>query len=287
MKLEMKKDVIYRCIGSDFNNGIIACGYMTKPTANHSQFNFSIDYYSCFLLLSGSGIYHTADNKKIPINPGDFVQRLPGIYHSTEIIPDGKWLEFFISFGHSTYDYLCSLDLLPVDTPVCSAYYDELTLQTFGRLLKKLKEADDGNLPHMLIQAQDIVLSLVSSSPKTSFQDTKITTMEEACRLLSSNINQAISLEEIAASLNTSYENFRKQFLKYTGVSPNRYRIEQRMKHARLMLLSGISIKEAALLTGYSDTYSFTKQFTHTVGISPGRYIKENKCGFKTTLNSY
>lgn len=275
MKLEMKKDVIYRCIGSDFDNGIIACGFMTKPTANHSQYNFRIDYYSCFLLLSGSGIYHTAENKKIPINTGDFVQRLPGVCHSTEIIPDGNWLEFFISFGRSTYDYLCSLNLLPINTPVCSAYYDEITLQTFNRFLKRLKETDDDNLPHMLIQAQDIILSLVSLKPKTSFTDSKIKTLEEACRLLSSNINQNISLEEIADSLNTSYENFRKQFLKYTGVSPNRYRIDQKMKHAKLMLLSGISIKETALLTGYSDTYSFTKQFTNTVGISPGRYIKE------------
>ncbi len=277
MKLEMKKDVIYRCIGSDFDNGIIACGFMTKPTANHSQYNLRIDYYSCFLLLSGSGIYHTAENKKIPINTGDFVQRLPGVCHSTEIIPDGNWLEFFISFGRSTYDYLCSLNLLPINTPVCSVFYDEITLQTFNSFLKRLKEVNDDNLPHMLIQAQDIILSLVTLKPKASFTDSKIKTMEEACYLLSSNINKNISLEEIADILNTSYDNFRKQFLKYTGVSPNKYRINQKMKHAKLMLLSGISIKETALLTGYSDTYSFTKQFTNTVGISPGRYIKEKQ----------
>jgi len=277
MKLEMKKDVIYRCIGSDFDNGIIACGFMTKPTANHSQYNLRIDYYSCFLLLSGSGIYHTAENKKIPINTGDFVQRLPGVCHSTEIIPDGNWLEFFISFGHSTYDYLCSLNLLPINTPVCGVFYDEITLQTFNSFLKRLKEANDDNLPHMLIQAQDIILSLVSLKPKASFTDSKIKTLEEACYLLSSNINKNISLEEIADILNTSYDNFRKQFLKYTGVSPNKYRINQKMKHAKLMLLSGITIKETALLTGYSDTYSFTKQFTNTVGISPGRYIKEKQ----------
>ncbi len=277
MKLEMKKDVIYRCIGSDFDNGIIACGFMTKPTANHSQYNLRIDYYSCFLLLSGSGIYHSEENKKFPINTGDFVQRLPGVCHSTEIIPDGNWLEFFISFGRSTYDYLCSLNLLPINTPVCSVFYDEITLQTFNSFLKRLKEVNDDNLPHMLIQAQDIILSLVSLKPKASFTDSKIKTMEEACYLLSSNINKNISLEEIADILNTSYDNFRKQFLKYTGVSPNKYRINQKMKHAKLMLLSGISIKETALLTGYSDTYSFTKQFTNTVGISPGRYIKEKQ----------
>ena len=102
--------------------------------------------------------------------------------------------------------------------------------------------------------------------------DTLKEAMEEACRILSSDINKVISLEEVAVTLHMSYENFRKQFRKFTGTSPCKYRIEQKMKNAKLMLLSGISIKETALLTGYGDAYSFTKQFTHSVGISPGRF---------------
>ncbi|MDF2514604.1 MAG: transcriptional regulator, AraC family, partial [Herbinix sp.] len=82
--------------------------------------------------------------------------------------------------------------------------------------------------------------------------------------------------EDISAMVGMSYENFRKQFRKHTGISPAQYRIEQRMKHAKLMLLSGVSIKETAALTGYSDTYSFTKQFTQTVGMPPGKYKKSN-----------
>lgn len=275
MKLEMKKDIIYRCIGSDFNNGILACGFMTKPTKDHSQYNLIINYYSCFLLISGSGFYYTKDNEKVPLHSGDIVQRLPGVCHSTEIIPDGNWLEFFISFGRSTYEYLCSLNLLPVNNPVRNITYDEKTIQKLSRFLTRLKEADDSELPNLLLQAQEIVLSLNSHTEKTPDRDSMTDFMEEAFRLLSSDINKNIPLENIAAELNMSYENFRKQFLKHSGFSPNRYRIEQRMKHAKLMLLSGISIKETAYLTGYSDTYSFTKQFTHTVGVSPGRYMKE------------
>lgn len=275
MKLEIKKDVIYRCIGSDFNNGILACGFMTKPTKDHSQYNLLLNYYSWFLLLSGSGYYYTMDNEKIPIHAGDIVQRLPGVCHSTEIVPDGKWLEFFISFGQSTYDYLYSLNLLPTETPIISINYDETTIQKLSRFLNKLKEADDSDLPYLSLKAQEIVLSNNSFKQKTPSSDSQNESMEEACRLLSSDISTSISLEKIAATLNMSYENFRKQFQVYTGFSPNRYRINQRIKNAKLMLLSGISIKETALLTGYCDTYSFTKQFTHTVGISPGRYIKE------------
>lgn len=272
MKLEMKKDVIYRCIGTDFTNGILACGYMTKPTKEQSQFNFVTDYYSCFFLLSGSGFYYTKDNIKIPIHTGNFVQRIPGDCHSTEIIPDGNWLEFFISFGRTTYDYLCSLNLIPIDSPVRKINCDDSTIQIFSKLLQQLKEAEDVELPYLSLKAQEIVLSTLHHIQKASLENSLKEAMEEACRLLSYRINTTISLEEVAATLHMSYENFRKQFRKFTGTSPAQYRIEQKMKHAKLMLLSGISIKETALLTGYSDTYSFTKQFTHSAGISPGRY---------------
>lgn len=276
IKLEMKKDVIYRCIGTNFTDGILACGFMTKPTKEQSQYNFLIDYYSCFILLSGSGYYYEDDNHKIPIQVGDFVQRFPGICHTTEIIPDGKWLEFFISVGRTTYEYLHSLNLIPTDTPVGKGNYNDSTLQRLSKLLMLMKEADDSDLPYLSLQAQELLLMILDPSNKAHGTDNVKEAMIEACRLLSSEISVAISLEEIAAKINMSYENFRKQFRKYIGTSPSQYRIDQRIKHAKLMLLSGISIKETAILTGYSDTYSFTKQFTHTVGMSPGHYKREN-----------
>lgn len=277
MKPEFKKDVMYRCIGTDFNNGILACGFMTKPIKEQSQYNFLIDYYSCFILLSGSGFYYTTDNKKIPIDVGDCVQRIPGVRHSTEVFPDGNWLEFFISFGRSTYDYLCSLNLLPIDTPVRKVKYDDSLMHRFTRLLEQLKIAEDTELPYLSLKAQEIVLSTLQPIQKSSSSNSLKELMEQGCLLLSSDINTTISLEEVAVTLNMSYENFRKQFRKFSGTSPAQYRIKQKMKHAKLMLLSGISIKETAELVGYSDTYSFTKQFTKTVGISPGRYKQEGQ----------
>lgn len=271
--MEVKKDVIYRCIGTNHTDGILACGFMPKTTAEQSQYNFTIEYYSGFLLLSGSGRYYTNDMEVIPIQAGDFVQRIPGVCHSTEVTPDGTWVEFFISFGYSTYNYLRSLNLLQPDTPVIPSHCDENILQQFSLLLHKLKTAEDRELPFLSLKAQEMVLSIVNRTPPTSsYGSAKV--IERACHLLSSDIHRDISLEDVAATLHMSYENFRKQFRRYVGISPLQYRIQQKMKHAKLMLLSGVSIKEVAQLTGYSDAYSFTKQFTHYVGISPGRFKK-------------
>ena len=92
----MESDVSYRCIGEDFDEGVVACGFMRKRTRGRSQIDFQIGYYSGFFLLGGSGLYVMGDGREFPIRAGDFVQRLPGEMHSTYVEPDGEWLEFFV-----------------------------------------------------------------------------------------------------------------------------------------------------------------------------------------------
>ena len=100
----VKSDVIYRCIGENLKNGIVACGFMKKETAERSQYHFSNEFYSCFLLLRGRGEYITEDGERILLEAGDLVQRVPGVVHSTIVEPDGQWLEFFISVSADFFE---------------------------------------------------------------------------------------------------------------------------------------------------------------------------------------
>ena len=45
--------------------------------------SFSNEYYSCFVLLRGSGEYIAEDGISYPLQAGSLVQRLPGVPHST------------------------------------------------------------------------------------------------------------------------------------------------------------------------------------------------------------
>lgn len=62
--------------------------------------SFSNEYYSCFVLLRGSGEYIAEDGTSYPLQAGSLVQRLPGVPHSTRVDPDGKWLEFLSRLGN-------------------------------------------------------------------------------------------------------------------------------------------------------------------------------------------
>ena len=236
----MESDVSYRCIGEDFDEGVVACGFMRKRTKSRSQMEFRIGYYSGFFLLSGGGVYVTGNGTEIPIRAGDFVQRLPNEVHSTYVKPDGEWLEFFISFGKGRYEILRALDLLPEECvsrcpiqkklPECAAH------------LECLKKISDGELG----------IALASQE-------------------------RSLNMENVAKQLAIGYETFRKQFRRQMGVSPADYRLRAKMRQACHMLDAGFSIKETAGLTGYADVYTFTRQFKKTVGVTPGVYGKTNQ----------
>lgn len=87
------------------------------------------------------------------------------------------------------------------------------------------------------------------------------------------NISQKINLQEIADSLKLSKFYFSKKFLQHTGVSPIRYFLELKIKHAcKLLDESNMSVKDVALKIGYEDPYYFSRLFKKIMGLSPTQY---------------
>lgn len=270
-----QSDVIYQYIGDDFNEGILSCGFMRKRSSEKSQYNCIIGYYSCFVLLSGEGVYINESGQEIRIKPGDVVQRMPDVCHSTKVTPDGNWLEFYISIGKSTFDYLCKLKLLHNTIPVFPTRITKDDLFKFQLLLGKLKKAEIAELTSLHFEAQKLVVSW-HQNYNYPIKSKEETIMEKARQLLGNNLGQDIEMERIADVVHMGYEHFRKEFKKRNGMSPLQYRIERRMNQAKIMLLEGTTISETAQLVGYSDCYSFSKQFKKTIGLSPAAFREKN-----------
>lgn len=266
-----ESDVIYCCIGDDLKHGIVACGFMKKETAERSQYHFSNDFYSCFILLRGQGDYITEEGEVIPIKEGDLVQRIPGRVHSTRVEPDGQWLEFFISLGADFYEMEEKLGIL-TDTPVKKGSLEGIDVEHFQKLIQKLKSTGRNELPSMALELQHEVLNLFGYGAVINANERPNIIMQKACDVLAQNLESEISMEDLAKEMQVGYETFRKEFRRIYGVSPMKYRIEKRMEQAGMLLASGIPIKEIARMVGYVDVYSFSKQFTKTYGISPGKY---------------
>ncbi len=80
-------------------------------------------------------------------------------------------------------------------------------------------------------------------------------------------------IESLAEDSYMSKFHYIRKFRKVAGLTPNRFRIQNRIRKAQRMLRSGDTIAEAALDAGFYDQSHFNKYFKRIVGVSPKEYI--------------
>lgn len=91
-----------------------------------------------------------------------------------------------------------------------------------------------------------------------------------------------LSINKIAEKSYISEVYFRKLFKEEYGISPQKYIINLRIEYAVNLLSAGyFSLKEVALLSGYSDYKYFSVQFKKIIGQSPNEYIKKTASQLK------
>lgn len=268
---DIEHQVTYRFLGGKPEDGILSCGFMHKVSSQKSQIDFVISYYSCFVLLDGSGEYWDETGFHQMLFPGCVVQRIPNRIHSTRVNGDGKWLEFYISFGKCVFDSLVSLGFLTQELPVTQIAEPSLYLQTFSKLFLQMSSAPDSSLLPCLLEAQHLLYTIFQNACSTQPVSSIVT---QACLLLEKDLTKQLSLQQLSRQLCIGYETLRKQFCKELKKSPEQYRQEKRMTTAQMMLMEGEPVQSIAKALGYSDAYAFSKQFKKFFGCAPAFYLR-------------
>lgn len=265
-----KTDTIYRSLTGIRRNGELVCGFMYKPDASYSD-TYCFDYYGAFLLLDGCGYHMDQSGKKIPIYPGDFVQRIPDKPNGTQVIPDGRWLEFFISFGTDTFWNLVDVQLLS-DQPVIHPGLSSLIFQKCTYLLKCMKTWPNDKQPQLYLNLQEFAIELYQRSLHKQMDPQTRMLMQKASELLCAS-PEFPSAQETAGKLGMNYETFRKKFKQYFRCSPASYQLTARINYSKTLLLNtGKTLNEIALLCHFSDAFAFSKAFKRYYGISPSYF---------------
>lgn len=117
------------------------------------------------------------------------------------------------------------------------------------------------------------ILSLCyAENHKPSATDSKIQKSVEY--LLAHYKDCRLSIKEIADRSFISEVYFRKLFKAQFGVSPQKYIVRLRLQYAKELISTGYySLKEIALMAGYTDYKYFSTEFKRQVGVSPSDYF--------------
>ena len=92
------------------------------------------------------------------------------------------------------------------------------------------------------------------------------------------NLEENITIEELAIEVNMSKFYFLREFKKLTGNTSYQHIIDVKMSEAKHMLTNNDkSISEIALALGFSDQSHFSNTFKRSVGVSPASFRKKPK----------
>jgi AraC family transcriptional regulator len=92
---------------------------------------------------------------------------------------------------------------------------------------------------------------------------------------ISANLDEEITLAQLAQVAGVSVFHFARTFTLATGVSPGRYVSRMRLEKAMADIAAGkLSLAEIAFKAGFSSQASFTRAFYRATGLTPGEYRK-------------
>jgi transcriptional regulator GlxA family with amidase domain len=90
---------------------------------------------------------------------------------------------------------------------------------------------------------------------------------------INKNPGACYSVEELAASVKMSVNNFHRKFQNYTFSTPKQYILRKRMEFSRDLLMNGaLSVDEIAEQSGFSNRYHFPKAFKNYYSFPPVAY---------------
>ena len=100
----------------------------------------------------------------------------------------------------------------------------------------------------------------------------------EAAALMEANIEEPLSLDEIAELVGVSRRQIERLFKRYVGQVPTKYYLDMRLRRAReLLLQTAMSIMEIAVACGFQSPPHFSKCYRNLFGHTPSAERQGNR----------
>ncbi|RMF57389.1 MAG: AraC family transcriptional regulator [Bacteroidetes bacterium] len=89
---------------------------------------------------------------------------------------------------------------------------------------------------------------------------------------VSSHLNEAVTIEDLAARAGMSRAVFHRKFKQATTMSPLQFVKTMRLNKAAMMIAGGMNVNEAAMEVGYVSSSQFSREFKRLFGKSPRQW---------------
>lgn len=134
------------------------------------------------------------------------------------------------------------------------------------------------------------LLLTISRKVSMSMECTQVSPNEasimRSIKLINKRYSEKISVVELAQSAGFSTSRYSALFKVLTGLSPQHYLIQLRLKKAtELLNHTNLSIRQVAALVGFEDQLYFSKLFKRHLELSPGQYRAKQRMLVNATID--
>lgn len=254
------------------------------PIEKDSALDFIIDRpggmkgFIVNLTIKGKGQIFQGD-QAFTVEPGDLLLFPPAAVHYYGRAPDAQeWYHRWVYFRPRAYwaDWLKWPHA--VETVGRLSLADSQLIQEFDDLFVDIEETYKQIRPMSEQLAMNLLERLLircyelSSQTEYSNVDHRV---HEACQILSESLSAEISIDALAEQVFLSPSRLAHLFRDQIGVSIVRWREDQRIMRAKLLLqTTPLTVAVIGQQVGYDDQLYFSRVFKKRVGVSPTEYRK-------------
>lgn len=229
--------------------------------------------------IKGSG-YIDVDGVKQQLKPNQLLIIPPNTPHCYYAALADPWSIYWSQFdGLLCFDYihLIQPELRPVSI---IDQQQEVMIRFFGEMIELLSA---GFSKEHLLHAANLHKALFSLIHHRSYnhaasRSAHIDYIGLAIDYIRSNINKAITVEDMAASTGLSVSYFKQLFKVKTGLTPIAYVNHQKIQQAcERLTITDLPVKTIAADLGFNDPYYFSRRFKKIMSKSPKIYRKESQ----------
>jgi AraC-like DNA-binding protein len=226
--------------------------------------------YSLACITRGQGLYYDVLGRCEKLDVGDLILVFPDVGHRYGPEGSATWDECFVIFEGPIFDLWRSVGLLGPSKPIVRL--GNIREKWCAEVLAGMEALHaDASITHFQQLVSAMLEPFVRQSPSHGTTVPHWFTHAQA-RL--DRLDEGLEIEDLAREIGIASRTLQRQFQRATGLSPQRYRDERRLRVALELLLHapGIKMRTVAQQIGFADEYYFSRWFKRKVGIAPHKW---------------